>query len=72
MVTVIVNVRCSGTGNCNVLPTVFTHFAKLSLKIILFETASFTSDFVMNGKNLSIKVQKQLVYPKATGGYLFV
>lgn len=69
MVTVIVNVRCSGTGNCNVLPT---HFAKLSLKIILFETASFTSDFVMNGKNLSIKVQKQLVYPKATGGYLFV
>lgn len=47
-------------------------FCQIIIKIILFETASFTSDFVMNGKNLSIKVQKQLVYPSATGGYLFV
>lgn len=56
MVIVIVNVRCSGIGNCNVLFIVFIYFVKLLLKIILFEIVSFIFDFVMNGKNFLIKV----------------
>lgn len=41
-------------------------FNKMIIKNILFETASFIYEFVMNGKNLSVKVQKQFVI----SGYL--
>lgn len=40
------------------------------IKNISFETASFIYEFVMNGKSLSVKVQKQLVYPSVISGYL--
>lgn len=45
-------------------------FNKMIIKNISFETASFIFEFVMNGKSLSVKVQKQLVYPSVISGYL--